>query len=65
MTNYVPTFPRNIWTVPKGKIAIHNYIEHHVGQTSGEEDHRTPPDPTVNNSISTRHRVPTTRAGSN
>jgi hypothetical protein len=45
MTNYAPTFPRNIWTVPKGKIAIHNYIEHHVGRTSGEEDHRTPPDP--------------------
>jgi hypothetical protein len=36
MTNYAPTFPRNIWKVPKGKIAIHNHIDHHVGQKSGE-----------------------------
>jgi hypothetical protein len=36
MTKYAPTFPRSIWTVLKGKIAIHNHIEHHVGQKSGE-----------------------------
>jgi hypothetical protein len=36
MTNYAPTFPKNIWAVPKGKIAIHNHIDHHVGQKSGE-----------------------------
>jgi hypothetical protein len=32
--------PRNIWKVPKGKIAIHNHIDHHVGQKSGEEGFR-------------------------
>jgi hypothetical protein len=31
-----PTFPKNIWTVPKEKIAVHNNAEHHRGQSSGE-----------------------------
>jgi hypothetical protein len=33
---YAPTFPKNIWTVPKEKIAVHNNAEHHRGKMSGE-----------------------------
>jgi hypothetical protein len=35
MTRYAPLAPRNIWTIPKCKIAIHNHTEHHAGQKSG------------------------------
>jgi hypothetical protein len=37
---YAPGFPRNIWTVPQGKLAVHNSVEHHRGQLSGEEGFR-------------------------
>jgi hypothetical protein len=40
MTRYAPLAPKNIWTIPKGKIAIHNYVKHHVGQKSGENGFR-------------------------
>jgi hypothetical protein len=40
MTRYAPLAPRHIWTIPKGKIAIHNRVEHHVGQKSGENGFR-------------------------
>jgi hypothetical protein len=40
MTRYAPRSPRNIWTVPKGKIAIHNNAEHHAGQKSDENGFR-------------------------
>jgi hypothetical protein len=33
-------FPRNIWTIPKGKIAVHNNIAHHRAQRSGESGFR-------------------------
>jgi hypothetical protein len=36
MTKYAPTFPRNIRTVPGGMIAVHNRVDHHGGQKSGE-----------------------------
>jgi hypothetical protein len=37
---YAPGFPRNIWTIPHGKIAVHNSVAHHVGQMSGEHGFR-------------------------
>jgi hypothetical protein len=40
MTKYAPMFPKSIRTVPKGKIAIHNHIDHHVGQKFGERGFR-------------------------
>jgi hypothetical protein len=40
MTRYAPLAPRNIWTIPKGKIAIQNHAEHHAGQKSGVNDFR-------------------------
>jgi hypothetical protein len=40
MTRYTPTFPKNILTIPKGTIAIHNIVNHHVGQRSGENGFR-------------------------
>jgi hypothetical protein len=40
MTRYAPRSPRNIWTVPKGMIAIHNNIDHHAGQKSEENGFR-------------------------
>jgi hypothetical protein len=40
MTRYAPSAPRNLWTIPKGKIAIHNHAAHHVGQKSGENGFR-------------------------
>jgi hypothetical protein len=40
MTRYAPPAPRNIWTIPKGKIAIHNHTGHHVGQKSEENGFR-------------------------
>jgi hypothetical protein len=40
MTRYAPLAPRNIWTIPKGKIAIHNHAEHHIGQKSRENGFR-------------------------
>jgi hypothetical protein len=40
MTRYAPLAPRNIWTIPKGKIAIHNHLEHHAGQKSGANGFR-------------------------
>jgi hypothetical protein len=40
MTRYAPSAPRNLWTIPKGKIAIHNQAAHHVGQKSGENGFR-------------------------
>ena len=40
VVRYAPLAPRNIWTIPKGKIAIHNHVEHHVGQKSGENGFR-------------------------
>jgi hypothetical protein len=40
MTRYAPMFPRNIKIIPKGKIAIHNRVDHHVAQKSGEDGFR-------------------------
>jgi hypothetical protein len=40
MTKYAPRSPKNIWTVPKGKIVVHNRVDHHVGQKSGENGFR-------------------------
>ncbi len=40
MTRYAPTFPRNIRTVPGGMIAVHNRVDHHAGQKSGESGFR-------------------------
>jgi hypothetical protein len=40
MTRYAPVFPKNIRTIPKGKIAIHNRAGHHAAQMSGEDGFR-------------------------
>jgi hypothetical protein len=40
MTRYAPRSPRNICSAPRGKIAIHNNIEHHAGQKSEENGFR-------------------------
>jgi hypothetical protein len=37
---YAPSFPKNIWTVPDGKIAIHNSAGRRAGQMSGEDGFR-------------------------
>jgi hypothetical protein len=40
MTKYATMFPKEIRTIPKGKIAIRNHLDHHVGQKSGVKGFR-------------------------
>jgi hypothetical protein len=40
MTRHAPTFPKNIRTIPKGRIAVHNRVDHDAGQKSGEDGFR-------------------------
>ena len=37
---YAPTFQKNIRTIPLGKVAIDNGVDHHVGQRSSENGFR-------------------------